>query len=262
MIQFRGFGVLMDGDAVLNLLPSRFLRSRRPGSPGPIPPGEISHADCSVRLTGMQAKTHDALLAALLGTSPSVVLTGAAGVGKTTVLAAALSHLPASERRVLRLDNQEGGVEEAFQVLFGSDRHRLRPRQTSKRRLVLVMDQVEAKSLESFTCLELFSRMPGKAASVQWVFVGRSEPWTCLDGPATAWLREAGPACLTLPALSEHDAWELFHRRVSPSCGLRPAAKLVAALLTRSEGSPGRFDAAVKAAVAADLLQGIAVQAA
>ena len=248
---------MVDGDAVLNFRPSRFLRNRLPDASDDIGP-----ADCGVRLTGVQAEAQDALLAALLGTSRCVVLTGAAGVGKTTVLTAALSRVPPLERQVLRLDNREGGVEETFHALFASDRQGFRWGRLPKRRLLLVMDQVDGTSLENLACLELFNRMPGKAASIQWVLVGRSEPWKCLEGPATAWLREANPACLALPALSEQDAWELFHRRVSSTCSLRSAAKLVATLLTRSEGSPGRFDAAVRAASAAGLLQGVSAQAA
>lgn len=66
---------------------------------------------------------------------------------------------------------------------------------------------------------------------------------------------------LDLPALSGEDAWELFRHRVSPACGLRSAAKLVAILLKQSKGLPGRFDVAVRAAIAAGLLQGNLAQA-
>ena len=226
------------------------------------PPGPAGNAAPDRRLTGTQAKIHDALLAALLGTSPCIVLTGAAGFGKTTVLAAALSCLDEPERQVLRLDDGEGGIEKAFDVLFASASQRLHRRPPTNRRFVLVMDQIGAKPPGSFASLELLSRMPGKAAPIQWVFVGRSEPWQCSDGPVAAWLREANPTCLTLSALSGKDAWELFHHRVSPACDLRSAAKLVAILLKQSDGSPGRFDTAVKAAIAAGLLQGNPAQAA
>ncbi len=242
---------------MFNLLPTRLLRNR------PLDPvGDAGNADLGIRLSGTQAKVHDALLAALLDMSPGVVLTGAAGFGKTTVLAAALSGVVASERQVLRLDDAEGRIEEAFRVLFPSARQRPHRRQHPKRRLVLVVDQMETRSPGSLAYPELLSRMPGKTAPIQWVFVGRSEPWDCLDGPAAAWLREASPACLTLPALSEQDAWELFHCRVSSHCSSRSTAKLVATLLEQSEGLPGRFDAAVRAAIAAGLLQGIPAQAA
>ena len=242
---------------MFNLLPGRFLRNRLPDVVG-----DASAADHPIRLTGTQAKSRDTLLAALLGTAPCVVLTGAAGLGKTTVLAAALSRIIGAERQVLRLDDAEGGAEEAFHVLFASTRHRLRRRPHRARRRVLVVDQVEARPPRSLAYLELLSRMPGKAVPIQWVVVGRSEPWNCLDGSTGAWLREASPACLTLSALSEQDAWELFHHRVSPTHNLRAASRLVAALLEQSEGLPGRFDAAVRAAVAAGLLQGIPAQAA
>ncbi len=242
---------------MFNFLPGRFLRNR------PLDPTvDTRNAALGIRLTGTQAKVHDALVAALLGMSPCVMLTGAAGLGKTTVLAAALSCIVEPDRQVFRLDDAEGGVEEAFHALFALDRQRPRRRRHAKRRLVLVVDQMEAKLPGSFTYLELFSRMPGKAALIQWVFVGRSEAWECLDGPASAWLREASPACLALPAFSEQDAWELFHHRVSPNCGLRSAAKLVASLRKQSEGLPGRFDAAVRAAVTSGLLQGVPAQAA
>ena len=114
----------------------------------------------------------------------------------------------------------------------------------------------------SFAYLELLSRMPGKTAPVQWVFVGRSEPWDRLGGPAATWLREVSPVCLALQALLEQDAWELFHHWVSSNRSLRSTAKLVATLLEQTGGLPGRFDAAVKAAIAAGLLQGIPAQAA
>ena len=242
---------------MFNLVPARLLRSR-PADPG----GDAGHAGLGIRLSGTQAKVHDALLAALLGMSPGVVLTGTAGTGKTTVLAAALSRVVQSERQVLRLGNAEGGFEEAFRVLFPSARQRPDRRQHPKRRLILVVDQMEARPPGSLAYLELLSRMRGKAAPIQWVSAGRSEPWNCLDGSAAAWLREASPACVALPALSEQDAWDLFHHRVSSSCGLRSTAKLVATLLKQSEGLPGRFDAAVRAAVAAGLLPGIPAQAA
>lgn len=60
----------------------------------------------------------------LQGTSPCVVLTGAAGLGKTTVLAAALSYLAKPGRQVLRLDDMEVGIEKVFNVLFASARQR------------------------------------------------------------------------------------------------------------------------------------------
>lgn len=242
---------------MFNLLPGRLLRNRLLN-----PISGTGSADFSIRLTGTQAKVHDALLAALLGMSPCVVLTGAAGLGKTTVLAAALSCVAGPERQVIRLGDAEGGIEEAFRALFPSARQQRRQRQHSKRRLVLVMDQVEARPLGSFTYLELLGRMPGKAAPIQWVFAGRSEPWNCLDGPAVSWLREANPACVALAGLSEQDAWDLFHHRVNSTSGLRSAARLVTTLLKQSEGLPGRFDAAVRAAIAAGLLQGIPAQAA
>jgi len=250
---FRDFSVLTNGVAVFNLLPGRLLRNR------PLDP--TGDADFGIRLTCTQAKVHDALLAALLGMSPCVMLTGAAGLGKTTVLAAALSCIAKPERQVLRLDDVGGGIEEAFRALFALDR-RPRRRRHVEQRLVLVVDQMEARPSGSVAYLELLSRMPGKTAPIQWVFVGRSERWDCLDGPAAAWLREASPACLALPALSEQDAWELFHHRVSPTCGLHSAAKLVTSLLKQSEGLPGRFDAAVRAAINAGLLQGVPAQAA
>lgn len=239
---------------MFNLLPARPRRLR---------PRDVLDAadstDLGIRLTGTQAKIHGTLLDALLGASTCIVLTGAADLGKTTVLAAALSCVAESGRQVLRLDNMQGGMEKAFHVLFPPARPRPHRRRRDHR-LVLVMDQVESSLRGSSAYLELLNRMPGKAASIQWVFAGRSEPWDCLDGAAAAWLREADPACLTLPALSEQDAWELFHHRVSSTYGLRSAAKLVATLLEQSEGLPGRFDAAVRAAVAAGLLQGVPAQ--
>lgn len=222
--------------------------------------GKAGNAASDIRLTGTQARIRDALVDALRGAPTCVVLTGAAGAGKTTVLAAALSRVAEPGRQVLRLDDAEGRMEEAFRMLFASQ-HRPGQRQSRHRRLVLALDHAEAKPPGSFAYLELLSRMPGKAVSIQWVFVGRPEPWNCLDGPASAWLREVSPARLALPALSKQDAWELFHHRVSSMGRLHPTAKLIASLLEQSGGLPGRFDAAVRAAVAAGLLQGVPIQA-
>lgn len=242
----------VNGATVFNLLPSRPQRQNQHRNAL----GDADGADLSLRLTSTQAKVHDALLDALLGTSTCIVLTGAAGLGKTTILTAALSCIDQPERQVLWLDDGQDGMEKAFQTLFTSERPRTQRRQRRDHRLVLVMDQVETRLSGSFAYLELLSRMPGKAAPIQWVFVGRSEPWDCVDAAAAAWLREASPVCLTLPALSEQDAWELFQYRVSSTSGSRSAAKLVAALLRQSGGLPGRLDAALRAAIAAGLLQG------
>ena len=93
----------------------RLVQSRLLGSAG--------NAALDVRLTGTRAEIHDALLAAVLGVSPSVVLTEAAGLGKATVLLAALSCLAEPERQVLWPDEGDG-IERAFSVLFASARQR------------------------------------------------------------------------------------------------------------------------------------------
>jgi len=248
---------LANGAGVLNFLPER-RKSR--AKPGPFT-SDAGHAVHGVRLTGTQVRLRDALLDALLSSAACVVLTGAAGLGKTTILAAALACIDDPGLHVLRLDGAEAGMDEAFRMLFPA---RPRPylRQPRERRLILVIDQAEARLPGTFTYPELLNRMPGKAASIQWVIVGRSQPWDCLDAAAAAWLRAAEPVCLTLPALSEQDAWELFRIRVSPTNVLRPAARLVSTLLKQSSGLPGRFDTALKMAVAAGLLQGVTAQTA
>lgn len=84
---------------MFNLLPRRLVRSR--------PLGPAGNAAPHIRLTGTQAEVHDALLAAVLGTSSSVMLTGAAGLGKTTVLLAP-SRLAEPEQQALRLKKEYG----------------------------------------------------------------------------------------------------------------------------------------------------------
>lgn len=119
------------------------------------------------------------------------------------------------------------------------------------------MDQGEVQTAgELRASLELFSRMPGKAAPVRWVFLGRSEPRRSPDGAVASWLHEANPTRLALSASLEEGAWELFQHRVRPACGTRSNGKRVATLLNQSEGLPGRFDAAVRTAIDAGLLQG------
>ncbi len=243
---------------MLNLLPQRFrLRpQRRPHK------GSADGVIPSVHLTGTQAVVRDALVAALQDGAACIVLTAAAGLGKTTILTAALACMSDPHLHVLRLDNAASGMEDAFQMLFAPVRQRSHWRQPRERRIIVVMDQAEAMPPETLAYFALLTRMPGKEASVQWVIAGQSLCWDGADGPATQWLREVDPVRLTLPAMSERDAWELFRYRVVSGFGRRSAPKLVAALLLQSGGRPGRFDAALRKAVAAGLLKGAPAQVA
>lgn len=237
---------------MLNLLPERFrLRPQRCLRAGK-GDGVAPHA----RLTSTQAVVRDALVAALQDGAACIVLTAAASLGKTTILTAALARVSAPTLQVLWLDNALSGLDDAFQMLFGRVQQRSFWRQPRERRIVVVIDHAETMPPETFAYLELLTRMPGKAASLQCVIAGQSLSWDGPDGPAARWLREVNPVRLTLPALSEQDAWELFRYRVVSSDAVRSAPKLVAALLQQSGGLPGRIDAALGTAVAAGLLEG------
>lgn len=238
---------------MLNLLSERF-RLR------PLHRSRVAHVDCltpDVRLTGTQIVVRDALVGALQDGAEGVVLTAAANLGKTTILTAALARLHDPALQVLRLDNAASGLDDAFHMLFAPVRQRLHRRQPRERRIVIVIDQAETMPPETFAFLELLIRMPSKEASIQWIIAGRPLSWDSPGGPTARWLQEVGPVRLTLPALSEQDAWELFHHRVVSGYGVRSAPKLVAALLQQSGGLPGRLDAALGTAVAAGLLKGV-----
>ncbi len=243
---------------MLNLLPERFRLRTQQRSRLEDRNGALAH----IRLTTTQAIACDTLVTALLDATRCIVLTAAAGLGKTTILTTALAHVSDPNLQVIRLDDAGSGMDDAFQTLFAPVRRRHLWRQPQKRRIVGVIDQAETMRPETVAYLELLTRMPGKEASVQWVTAGRSVSWDSPEGHAARWLREMDPVRLTLSALSEQDAWELFHHRVSSAHGMRSAPRLVATLLQQSGGLPGRFDAALQTAVAAGLLKGTSAQAA
>ena len=123
------------------------------------------------------------------------------------------------------------------------------------------MDQVEAKPPESLTSLELLSRMPGKAAGVQWVFVGRSEHWLRPDGPVAARLRDQPDTPGPFGAI-RRGRMEAVPPPGKPGHELTLGRQAGGASPEAIGRSPGRFDAAVKAAIAAGLLQGNPARAA
>ena len=237
---------------MLNLLASR-LRLRplhRMNAAG------VDDATLDVHLTSTQAIVRDALAAALRDGAACIVLTSAAGLGKTTVLTAALARVSDLTQQILRLDDAGSGLEDAFQMLFAPIQQWPRWRQPRARRIIVVMDHAETMPPETFAYLELLMQMPGREAAVQWVIAGQLPSWNSVEDSAARWLREMSPVRLTLPPLSERDAWELFQYRVVSGYGVRSGPRLVAALLQQSEGLPGRFDAAVLMAVSAGLLKG------
>lgn len=232
--------------------------------PRPQPPR--SRAEPVIRelpalLTPTQAAARDALAAAVSASSALVVLTGPAGCGKTTALASALSRVSDPSLQVVWPGDAALGMEEAFGTLFPAGAGRPPKRQAPERRAVLVTDGAETLPAEAVASIELLTRMPGRDAPVQWVVAGRPEFWRQMRGPVADRLRDAAPS-INLPGLSEADAWELFAHRVSAAHAMPSAPRLVSALMELSGGMPGRFDAAVRQAVAAGMLTGTAGRAA
>ena len=199
---------------------------------------------------------HNALVAALLAPSALIVLTGDAGVGKTSVLTAALARISDPLLHTIAVNADESGFDQSFNVLFTSARLDERGSGRVERKIVLVADQAETLPSGTFAYLELLTRMPGKDASVQLLIVGRPEFREGIDNHVAERFQNAVPVHLMLSALSEQDAWELFHRRVSSVRGQRSVRRIIMMLLERCDGVPGRFDQAVQAAVADGLLQG------
>ena len=199
---------------------------------------------------------HNALVAALLEPTALIVLTGAAGLGKTSVLTAAFESVSDPLMQVIQLDDDECGMDQSFEALFNAARCEERRPGLSGRRIVLVADQAETLPPGIFGYLELLTRMPGKDASVQLVIVGRSRLQDCIGDPVADWFQDTAPVHLVLAPLSEQDAWSLFHHRVSPAHAPRSVRRVVMMLLERSGGVPGRFDQALQAAVAGGLLEG------
>lgn len=253
---------LVNGAALLDLIPDRLRLQFQPLSRV----ADTAVAGPAVLLTGTQATVHNALIAALLNSSAPIVLQGGAGVGKTTVLTAALSCISDPSVQVIRLDGTARGMDESYRRLFTKRRHGLRwhdaPERPPERRIVLVADQAESMHAGTFAYLDLLARMPGKEALLQMLIVGREVCWASIDGMVAERLLQAMPIHLTLSALSEQDAWELFYRRVSSVHPLRSTRRVVTTLLERSGGLPGRFDQVLQAAVASGLLQGASSQTA
>jgi len=218
--------------------------------------GTKGAVDPGILLTGTQVGTHNALVAALLEPAALIVLTGAAGLGKTSVLTAALESVSDPLMQVIQLDGDECGMDQSFEALFNAARCEARRPGLSGRRIVLVADQAETLSPGVFGYLELLTKMPGKDALVQLLIVGRPKFQDCIDHPVAGRFQDAASVHLVLAPLSEQDAWSLFHHRVSPVHASRSMRRVVMMLLERSGGVPSRFDQALQAAVAGGLLQG------
>ena len=209
------------------------------------------------QLTETQLRVHNALVAAVLGPSALIVVTGAAALGKTSVLSAALASIAGPSLEIVQLDGVGSGMDRSFEALFAAARpETLRPG-LPKRRVVLVADQAEALPPGGFTYLELLTRMPGKDASVQLIVVGRPEIEHGFERSASDLFQDTTPVHLVLPPLSEQDAWDLFHRRVGSIYAQQSIRRMVMMLLERCGGTPGRFDEALRAAVAGGLLEGV-----
>ena len=218
--------------------------------------GKSVAAISGICLTGTQVWVHNALVAALLEPSALIVLTGDASLGKTSVLAAALASISDPLLQTIAVDAGECGFDHSFNLLFTAARMDERGIRRAVRKIVLVADQAEALPSGTFAYLELLTRMPGKDASVQLIIVGRPEFRVGTDNHVAERFQSALPVHLVLSPLSEQDAWELFHRRVSSVGGTRSVRRIIMMLLERCDGMPGRFDQALKAAVADGLLQG------
>ncbi len=215
----------------------------------------------AIQLTGTQVRVHNALVAALLGPSALIVLTGAAALGKTSVLSAALASIAGPSLEIVQFDGVGSGMDQSFEALFAAARLETLqpglPERRPERRIVLVVDQAETLPPGGFTYLELLTRMPGKDASVQLIIVGRPEIEYGIEGSATDLFQDAAPVHLVLPPLTEQDAWDLFRRRVGSIYAQQSIRRVVMMLLERCGGMPGRFDEALRAAVAGGLLEGV-----
>ncbi len=235
---------------MLGLLPERFRGQFQPSARI----GRKAAPNPDTLLTGTQVGVHNALVTALLVPSALIVLTGAAGLGKTRVLAAALASIADPLLQVVRL-GADHGMDQSFKLLFGAGRYEEQRTGTSRSRMILVADQAETLPSGAFAYLELLTRMPGKDASVQLVISGRPEFRDCIDDVVADRFRTAVPVQIVLPPLSEQDAWDLFHHRVNSIYRQQSARRIVLMLLERSGGLPGRFDQALHAAVAGGLLE-------
>jgi len=158
---------LVNGAALLDRIPDRLrLKFQTTGDVA-----ESVAANPNILLTGTQVTVHNTLVAALLNSSTPILLQGDAGLGKTTVLAAALLSVSDPSRQIIRLEGAGCGMDEPFRTLFTKKRHGPRGHDASEARpecrVILVADQAESVPSGTFTYLDLLTRMPGREASFQ-----------------------------------------------------------------------------------------------
>ncbi len=207
------------------------------------------------------------LLDGVLGSSGSVVLSGAAGAGKTVVLNAAAADLAAGSGRVIRVAASATGplelrdfiaqvaglpgVKSLTEEAVGQAFEALTTTGGKRARIVLIVDGAEALALETLRYVQLACKLQ---PLLQVVLSGRPEFEDHLKDGEFSFLRGRLARTLTLPALSDEEAAAFIRHRLRAA---EPAGKQAfndhafEGLLRHGLGNPGRISAVLDQALAA-----------
>jgi len=207
------------------------------------------------------------LLDGVLGSFGSVVLSGAAGAGKTVVLNAAAADLAAGSGRVIRVAASATGplelrdfiaqvaglpgVKSLTEEAVGQAFEALTTTGGKRARIVLIVDGAEALALETLRYIQLACKLQ---PLLQVVLSGRPEFEDHLKDGEFSFLRGRLARTLTLPALSDEEAAAFIRHRLRAA---EPAGKQAfndhafEGLLRHGLGNPGRISAVLDQALAA-----------
>jgi type II secretory pathway predicted ATPase ExeA len=202
-----------------------------------------------------------------------VAITGAAGMGKTALVDAALAMLaseapPGLRPRVIRIDNPEAeplSLRRMMGQMVGAGDQELSPDELervlaaltpSEREslLLLVIDNAQALQPDAIRFLLLMQRMrPPDMRQMQVILVGRPELWTELERSDALQVERHIPVRCRLSPLPASEARDFAEYLLSPpDDGGRPLATdpALEAILSATGGIPGRIRAVIERAVA------------
>jgi len=214
----------------------------------------------------------ETLIAHVLGGVPLVAVTGPAGVGKTTLVAAAVPLLAEQPLRVVRVDGQDGvPLSQALMLaqilkmpVGGMSRESgmlgcemLISPAGGERSTVVVIDNAHTLQPDALRMLGVVSGSAGLTGhAVQAVLVGRQELWDVLRGDGSDGLPVRAAARLPVEPYSVQEARSFAGHWLDLAGGSGGATPVFSdgaldEILQRGGGLPGRIGGGLEAALAA-----------
>jgi len=225
------------------------------------------------------APTHREALSAIiygaLERKPFTVVLGEVGLGKTTVLNAALAGLAEQGARILRYWNPLAGADGLVRLIGGeaglADAPALGVADMERAcralagvivpggRAVLVVDDAQSLAREPLELLRLMSDLPFGEASLQVVLVGQPEFGQALQTHALRSLRQRVALQHVIEALPPREARDYLRYRIELAGGSLPGVMTrwaVAAIVRRARGIPRRLNTLADTALIAGYAAG------